>query len=414
MKRVVFLTAALTLILFSCNKSPVGPAQNLPPRALTTAEKEIISSGNSFGFKLFQTVAASDRDSNVFISPLSVSMALGMTLNGANGTTYDSIRNTLGFNGLTQKEINENFKSLMSLLEGLDSKVIFQIANSVWCRQNFQVEQDFITTNKSYFDAEVMALDFSLPTASQTINLWVDQKTNGKIQKIVPDRIDPLTMMYLINAIYFKGTWTYQFDSTNTRDTLFTLPDGKQTTCKMMHTDGYFDYAENDQYQAVDLPYGIGSFSMTIVLPKAGVDLNSFVNGFTENLWQTLTREMQKEKGELYFPKFKLEYEKSLNEVLQLMGMGIAFDPETADFARINKDQSLHLHISSVTHKTFVNVDEVGTEAAAATSVGIGTGAVLPTKPPFFMHVDHPFMLIIWDHYTEDLLFVGKILQPKL
>jgi serpin B len=393
----------------------VGPVENLPPRALTTAEKAIISSGNSFGFKLFQTVAASDKDSNVFISPLSVSMALGMTLNGANGTTYDSIRNTLGFNGLTQKEINENFKSLMSLLEGLDDKVIFQIANSVWCRQSFQVDQDFITTNKSYFDAQVMALDFSLPTASQTINLWVDQKTNGKIQKIVPDRIDPLTMMYLINAIYFKGAWTYQFDSTNTRDTLFTLPGGKQTTCKMMHTDFDFDYAENDQYQAVDLPYGIGSFSMTILLPKAGVDLNSFVSGFTETSWQALTREMQKEKGELYFPKFKLEYEKSLNEVLQLMGMRIAFDPKTADFARINKDPSLHLHISSVTHKAFVNVDEDGTEAAAATSVGIGTTVVLrPTKPPFFMHVDHPFMLVIWDHYTEDLLFVGKILQPKL
>jgi len=411
MRRRPSLIIVLTALLCSCSKGPVGPIQNPAARPLTSAEQEIIASGNSFGFKLLQTVNSSDKDSNVFISPLSVSMALGMTLNGAHGATHDSMCNTLGLNGMTQEGINENFKSLMALLAGLDSKVIFQIANSIWYRQGFQVEQEFVTTNKTYFDAEVTGLDFSLPTASQTMNAWVDEKTNGKIQKIVPDHIDPLTRMYLINAIYFKGTWTYQFDSTKTKDTTFILSGGNQTTCRMMHIDGEFDYAENDRYQAVDLPYGDGSFSMTVLLPKTGADINSFIDELTKNSWQSLASDREKTEGDVYLPKFKLEYGKSLNDALRAMGMESAFDPQLADFTKINKDGGLC--ITDVEHKTFVSVDEEGTEAAAATSVEIGYTSVLQPQR-FFMCVNHPFLFVIRDHHSQGLLFVGKIIRPRL
>jgi serpin B len=211
--------------------------------------------------------------------------------------------------------------------------------------------------------------------------------------------------MYLINAIYFKGTWTYQFDQNLTRDDLFELPDGSKSPCKLMYQKGTFRYFANNEVQVVDLPYGDAGFSMTVVLPKAGTKIDDFVAQMTQQRWTEWTSTLSSEEGDLYLPKFKLEYEKRLNDVLKSMGMAIAFSPSLADFTRIDKRGQLF--ISEVKHKTFVQVDEEGTEAAAVTSVEISR-----TSMGLVIRVDRPFVFAIRENHSGTILFMGKIVEP--
>ncbi len=409
MNKIFFTILAALVIFVSCSKETAAPIQPSPPRALAQTEMKIIEANNSFGLNLFREINKSETNKNLFISQLSISMALGMTLNGANGSTYDSMRHTLEFAGLTEQEINEGYKNLIALLTSLDPKVQFQIANSIWHRPKLQVEPGFVSTNQNYFNSEVTGIDFSSPSASPTINSWVEQKTNGKINKIVPDQIPSSTVMYLINAIYFKGTWKYEFKKELTQKAQFYLTDGSQKPCELMKIEGEFSYVENEQFQAIDLPYGNEKFSMTVFLPRQGVNVDAFVLYFTKENWETWIKTFVKREGNLFLPKFKLEYEKSLNDMLRAMGMEIAFDGGRADFSRIDKNGGLF--ISNVRHKTFVDVNEEGTEAAAVTSVGL-----VDSMPPlkFNMRVDRPFVFVLREHHSQTIFFVGKIAEPIL
>jgi len=398
------------LVFMQCINNPISPNER-DPSQLTLAEKGLVESDNKFGFKLFKEITKEEKDKNVFISPLSVAMALGMTYNGANGSTQDAMQKTLELSGLTLQEVNESYKSLTELLTNLDPKVKFQIANSIWYRKIFPVEDEFIHINKTYFDAEVSGLDFSAPNASNIINGWVNEKTNGKIEKIVDDVINPLTMMFLINAIYFKGTWTYQFDESQTRDDFFTLPDGSKKPCKMMKQKKEFQYFENDAFQAIDLPYGDGDFRMTIFLPRMEKSVDSLVAELNQENWNRWMNSFHKQELTLQFPKFTLEYEIELNDVLKASGMEIAFNPSQADFTKMYKEEDIfeNLYISKVKHKTFIEVNEEGTEAAAVTSV-----EVRATSIGFFMRVDRPFIFAIRENHSNTILFVGKIVEPTL
>ena len=365
----VFLILGLllpVLILQSCNDSSTSPN---PPqfRELTANEKNIVQSDNVFSHKIFKQVAKAETDQNIFISPLSISMALGMTLNGANGTTYEAIKNTLEFQDLSLEEINQSYQSLIQLLSGADPKVIFQIANSVWYRQTFTFEQNFIERVQTYFNALVQGLDFNDPDAKNIINQWVNQKTNGRIKAIV-DFIDPNDVMFLINAIYFKGIWTYQFNKNLTKDDFFTLPDGTQKPCKMMVQNGDFQYFANSDFQAVDLPYGAGNFRMSILLPNPLFNIDSLIAQFNQQNWDMWMGSFSKSSGILKLPKFTMEYKIKLNDVLSDLGMAVAFTDQ-ADFTKMYPPGNLF--ISRVKHKTFVKVNEEGTEAAAVTSVAI-------------------------------------------
>jgi len=294
---------------------------------------------------------------------------------------------------------------LIKLLTGLDPEVQFQIANSIWYRQGLTPEEEFINLNKTYFDALVSGLDFSDPNAAKTINAWVDENTNGKIKEIVDSPIDPLIVMFLINAIYFKGTWTYQFDKDQTTDDWFILPDGTGKPCKMMEQRGLYKYFSNDDFQAVDLPYGDGSFSMTIFLPHPQRDIDSLIAKFDHesfNYWISCLSFLS-DSFDIYIPKFTLEYELKLNDALQTLGMGIAFSP-AADFSKMYKD--VGVWIDQVIHKTFVQVDEEGTEAAAVTSVSMTYG------PPPGFRVDRPFVFVIRENQSQTILFIGKIVEP--
>ena len=409
------MSKRLTLILLVCIcigfmqcSTRSVPTKHQTSRELTASERHLIESDNKFGLNLFREIIKEEGDKNVFISPLSVSMALGMTYNGANGETQKAMQEVLELNGLTIQEVNESYKSLIELLRGLDPKVQFRIANSIWFRQELSLEKEFINLNRKYFNAEVSGLDFSDPNAAKIINEWVDKNTNGKIKEIVDDPINPLTVMFLIDAIYFKGTWTYEFDKSLTKDDWFILPDSSKRTCKMMEQRGKFQYFENADFQAIDLPYGDGDFSMTIFLPRPQKDIDSLIAEFNQENWNRWINSFSKREGILQFPKFTLEYELRLNEILKALGMAVAFDPLQADFTKMYKGPE-SLFISKVKHKTFAKVNEEGTEAAAVTSVEMEITSVGP-----LMRVDRPFVFVIRENKSQTILFIGKIVEPTL
>jgi serpin B len=406
MKLQVF-AIIIAAVFISCSHQSTEPSPSPGQpivRDLTVLEKFVVSSDNSFGLKLFSRMNTVEQNKNVFISPFSVSMALGMALNGADGVTLDSMKHVLEHSNFTMQEINESYKNISYILTHLDPKVVFQIANSIWYRNDFQVYSTFLNNCHEYFDAEVASLDFSSPSAVQTINDWVNSKTNGKIPTIL-DQIPPEVVMYLINAIYFKGVWTYQFDPAKTTDAVFTPSTGNTVSCKMMNQKATYAYHVTEQAQIIDLPYGDRSFSMTIILPAEGTNIDQFAAGLTQQQCDAFVNSLDSTEVELSLPKFKVEYEKKLNDELSAMGMEIAF----SDFANFSRIANASLAISEVKHKTFVEVNEEGTEAAAVTSVGI-TLTAMPSTPS--MYIDRPFIFAIREHRSGTILFIGKIVNP--
>ena len=397
-----------TSLLCTRDFSALGPEK--PIRDLTQGEQQIVQSSGDFGFSLFQEIQQTQKDENIFISPISVSMALGMTYNGAAGETARAMQNVLGFGGLSREEINRSYRSLIELLSDVDPQVRFQIANSIWYRLGFEVEPTFIDINKKYFGAEVSGLDFGQPSALETINGWVNANTNGKIEKII-ERIDPLTVMFLINAIYFKGTWTYEFKKEQTAEEPFYLADGSETTCQLMKQGNEFLYFEDDEKQVIDMPYGKGAFRMTVILPRPEHSVDELIMKLEAGTWKQWLAALSKKKGIVYLPRFKLKYEKTLNDVLMAMGMGIAFLPGQADFSGISKKNKLY--VSRVKHKSFVDVNEEGTEAAAVTLVEIRMTSAGGESYDFVMRVDRPFLFVIREQYSGAILFMGKILNPN-
>ncbi len=410
LKRINLLVLLILIVaLLQCTtKNPVTPDEETPHGSSWYA-KGLVDSDNRFGIKLFKEIVEEEENTNIFISPLSVSMALGMTYNGADGATKEAMEKTLELSGLTVEEINLSYENLIRLLTELDPKVQFRIANSIWHRNSKDLpEQEFLDVCVEYFDALVKGLDFNDPFAADTINAWIDEKTDGKIQKMVNAPISPLTMMFLINAIYFKGTWTYEFDPNDTQDDFFRQPNGTSVTCKMMEQRGFFKYYAGGGFHAVDLPYGDGAFSMTVFLPYWGRDVDDLVARLDPDSLDYWLDCFSSDSGDVYLPRFKLEYESTMNRVLTALGMGIAFYP-AADFSKMYK--SVDVWIDSVKHKTFVEVNEEGTEAAAVTVVQMTLG---PQPPGFWFRVDRPFIFMIRENESGTILFIGKIVNPGI
>lgn len=378
-------------------------------RDLTPSEMLLKESSNEFGLALFKKIAATATDQNLFISPLSVSLALGMTVNGSAGTTLSAMQTTLGFDDLTRQEVNKSYQSLMALLTGIDSKVIFEIANSIWCRAGFAVQDSFINTNEYYFDALVRSLDFGRSDAADIINTWVRENTKNKIEKIVNAPIPADLVMFLINAIYFKGSWTYEFDPEQTETAPFYQTSEKTSDCQLMTYQCELPYFSTIQFQAVDLPYGDGAFRMMVILPTYDHDIDEFIAGLDYATWNAWLDQLEPTEINLYLPKFKMEYENELKDELSAMGMAVAFDPNAADFSKINPE--VQLYISKVKHKTFVDVNEEGTEAAAVTSVEVALTSVGGSGPT--MRVDRPFVFAIHEINSGTILFIGKIVKPE-
>ena len=409
----MILPLLILSVIFSSCWTPTDPVHTVPMRELSTAEKEIAGASNVFGVNLLTRLNEMESPGdNIFISPLSISMALGMTLNGAEENTLAEMKDVLGFSGLSIEEINESYRGLLDLLPHIDPDVEMLIANSIWYREGFPVLDEFIGINKEYFDTEVEGLDFSLPEASDIMNEWVEQKTNGLIDSIVPDNIHPLTMMFLINAMYFKGNWTLPFDEDDTHDAKFRLTDGSTVNVKMMAQESEYRYFQSNDFSIIDIPYGEEYYSMTVVLPPEGVSIYEFIASMNSSSWGAWLAALPDEGGEikLYLPRFTLEYEKSLPEILEAMGMVDAFDVDYADFTGMydKTKEPRNLFINDVMHKTFVDVNEEGTEAAAATSVEMR----LESIPPAF-RVDRPFLMAIRESSSDTILFIGKVVKPE-
>ena len=402
------------LLAAACDSpSTPGPSERITelPRALTATERDVIAASNAFAWDLLGSAAAEKPDSSVFLSPLSASMALGMTLNGAEGRTFDQMRDMLGFAGLTPDGINASYRDLIDLLVELDPALTLDVANSVWYREGFAVEEPFLDATRQYFDAEVAALDFSSPAAVATINGWVSANTAGRIPEIVASPIDPLTVMFLINAVYFKGPWTYEFDPSRTRDDTFTRDDGSTAGVRMMQMEADLPYNRDGTVEVLELPYAGGAFAMNVLLPARESSVDELLASLGDARWRSLLDGMTELPTTVFLPRFRLEYEQVLNDVLRALGMTDAFSPGDADFTGIYRDaRAVQLHVSAVKQKTFVEVKEEGTEAAAATSVEVGVTCA-GCGPPVF-RVDRPFVFAIRERLSGTVLFTGVIREP--
>ena len=412
MKRICPLLSLLLLFVAfsSCKKSDdngIKPDSGIN-LVFTAAEQQKAAADNAFTFDLFKKAAAGNTDgSNLFLSPLSVSLALSMTSNGANGQTLDAMKKTLDFEGFTQDEINSYNNKLITELPKLDANTTLKFANSIWYKQGFDVLPAFLQTNTNSYNAKIQALDFSNPSAPTTINNWVSDQTNGKIPKIV-DQISGNDIMFLINAIYFKSTWATKFDASNTSKMPFTLPDNSQVSTDFMRSgeykcNGYTD----DNLTLLEMPYTYNKYSMVILMPASGKSLNDAISTLDADTWKGLMAKMTSSTVDLSVPKFKFSYSIDLVNTLSDLGMGIAFTRE-ADFTKINAAGGLQ--ITDVKHKAYVAVDESGTEAAAATSVTVTTSAVLSHQ----VIVNRPFIFVIREMNTGLILFAGTMNNPQL
>lgn len=413
------ITVAALLAAAACRSSPTAStpadpsapptAVNALPRALTTSEIKVRDAANAFAFSLWSKITAAQRDTNVFVSPLSASFALGMTLNGAANQTADQMRLALQFGTATLPEVNAGYKSLIALLTSLDPSVQMRIANSIWYRQEFPFKQTFFDTTKAYFDATVRGLNFNDKAPSlAAINGWVSDATAGKIPTVLDD-IQAQQVMFLINAIYFKGSWRLKFDPAQTAASTFRTASGASQPAQLMHRLDTLSYAESATYQAADLPYGNSAFTMTVLLPKTGTDVDALAASLTPAAWQAVTSSFRPQKVDFYLPKLTLKYERKLNDDLKGLGMIAPFNPGGADFTQMAAPPAGNqLFIEFVKQNTFVDINEEGTEAAAVTTVGVGVTS-MPVYP--VMRVDRPYLFVLRERLTGTVLFMGKIVR---
>jgi len=371
--------------------------------------EQLVDANNGFGLKMFYELAGAEPGENILISPASIITALAMTYNGADGETREAMEKTLMLEGMSMEEVNEAFADLLTILQNPDPKVELAVANSLWAREGIAFNEDFLKRNEDYFGAEVAELDFNDAGAAEAINDWVKEKTRNKIDGIIDPPIKPETVLFLINAIYFKGEWSDPFDPDMTGNRDFNLPDGSVKEIPVMIKNDDFRYLETDDFQAVSLPYGKNErVSMYIFLPASDSSLDQLYGEMNLLNWKRWIASFGSMEGEVGLPRFKFEYETSLKDALAALGMAIAFDESAADFSGMHPIPP-NLFISEVKHKTFIEVNEEGTEAAAVTSVEVGMTAMPET---FSMIIDRPFFFAIADDMTGTILFMGSVLNP--
>ena len=414
MKRTISFIAICMLALgsvWACNKQdpendvedPENPdiVEDKPfePIVLTKAEREINDASNQFGLDVYHKIYEGD---NMLISPLSLSLALAMTTNGAEGRTAEDMLSTLGFAGQSKDDMNSYFQKMVTSLLKADPKTIFEVANSIWADEMIGIKKSFTDVTKEYYLSEVYPADFKTQATVDKINEWCSDKTHGKIPTIM-DSPNPNLVMALVNALYFKGTWAFDFDDKIKKED-FTTINGSKSKVEMM-TAKLKSYAEYDGFSMVRLPYGNGAFSMDVILPSKGEDFGKAVERFDISAYRRLCGTLGAANVNLKFPKFTFDYNTTLTDVLKELGMSLAFS-NSADFSAMAEKA---LKISMVKQKTFIDVNEKGTEAAAVTFIGMEMTAYVPGEPKtvdFF--ADRPFLFTIRENSTGAILFLGQ------
>lgn len=408
MKKIIGLVICTTLFICSgCSKDESNP---LPGKrheiTLTTRSKTINENIQNFSFKFFQQINATEIDEpNLMVSPFSLSMALAMTANGAQNTTLDEIKKILGFEDSSTEEFNEYYQTMMKELPNIDRSVKMSIANSIWAANNLMLKTNFVETNKIVFDAEVKNANFNSSGTLKAINDWIADKTNDCIKDFLR-QLDPDTRMMLINALYFKGSWTSKFNKSDTKKKEFTNLDGSIEKVDMMHQENPFAYAANDIFEMLCLPYGNQAYRMMVLLPNKHTTMNDAIKQLDYQMYQSLYEKLNNMNINVELPKFKQKYRKTLVDDMKTMGIRHAFS-DNADFFGLSEEP---LSISDIIQGTYINVDEEGTEAAAVTVIGMETSAG-PEVHPIQFHVNRPFIYLIQEQSTGAILFMGKVTE---
>jgi serpin B len=381
---------------------------------LSATELQMTNESQNFAANLLSIVNdLQTNDENIALSPLSLNMALAMVWNGANGDTKQAIQKAMGMDDYPQSDVDDYFKKLREDLVKTDPTVKLAIANSIWTRLGFPVKSSFYDVNKNYFQAETKEVNFSDPSTLALLNKWCSDNTNGLINDMFKDPISPDVMMYLINALYFKGEWSnkFGFDKSATRDAAFTKADGSSVQVRMMSQNNTLSYYHDDYLSAATLPFGNNAFSMVFMLPNNNISFSAMLNQLKQpGYLGNCLRSAGKANVDLYVPSFKIEYGSiSLKETLQQLGMGIAF----TDFADFSGISDIALRISDVKQKTSVAIDEKGGEAAAVTVVEMIATSLPPAEPQkVVFRADRPFLFAIRENTTGVVLFIGKVGNP--
>ncbi|NIJ50957.1 serpin family protein [Dyadobacter arcticus] len=397
---VLFFTV---LILLGCTNENPTPSNEINPVEIPAG---IADRTTSFAFNFLHTLQQTQpSQDNLFVSPLSLNIALGMLLNGAEKETAAEILKTLQLESISISDLNKTYNTLVNDLPVADPKVSLGLANSMWYKSGFEVEKDFQNILKTSFNSDITGLPFD-NAAKDKINRWASDKTNGKIKKVLDD-IDPNKVMFLLNALYFKGDWKAKFDAKMTVDAPFNLEKGGSKTVKMMNVKSVFRVASNNKYDAVQLPYSNGQFSMTLLIPKGTNSIDQVLSNFSDASWKELSNGMYERTVKVGLPRFKLDYSIKLNTTLERMGIKKVFT-DSAELGKINK--TANLVVDFVKQDTYLGIDEQGTEAAAVTSIGFDVTSVSPDEPKFVC--DRPFGLIISERTSNTVLFIGRIKNP--
>ncbi|HOQ01714.1 MAG TPA: serpin family protein [Acetivibrio clariflavus] len=367
--------------------------------------EKFVNANAQFAADLFQKFSKDDLEENVFFSPFSISMALSMAYQGADTTTKDAMAEALNYKGMTDDEINQSYRAHLDYFKKLYPQIELDVANSIWIKKNSQIKESFLNKNNEVFDAYSSFLDFSSPEACDIMNKWISDATKGKINNVIKSPIQSNIVLYLMNAIYFNGSWTDKFDITQTTNSYFTNIKGEKELVPMMNRTGKYKYAQTSEYRAVEIPYGSRNVSMYCILPEKD-NVNDFISQFDNNKWNEVKSKLSMRSNvRLSIPRFKIEYEPGdIIGKLTELGMGEAFS-YGADFSGISDNAPW---IGDIKHKAVIDVNEKGTEASVITTIGMAT----PSIPDAFT-ANKPFMFVIADNVTGSILFMGKVVSVR-
>lgn len=411
MKSTVFaatISCISILLLSQCTQEHVAIDNTPKLKELSMVEQELVQTTNGFALDIFRAIHQVKEDDNIFISPLSVGFALNMTINGAAGETKEEMKRTLGIESLSDDEANAAVQKLTDILLNMDKKTRLSIANAIWHHNDLTLEANLRKVIEDQYKGKIEGLNFADPATKEIINGWVENETQGKIKDLI-EEISPLHRMFLVNAIYFKGDWQYKFDKERTSEGLFTLEGGQKVPVQMMYSNEVkLRTYQNKTFRLVELPYGNGQFSMVILLPHIGKTTDEVMSLLAAEDLQSWINQADTLVPHLYLPKFTSEFKMDLVKPLIGMGMSKAFS-DAAEFSGFFKEIK-SLAIGEVIHQAFIEVNEEGTEAAAATSVGIVLTSIGNTPT---IRIDRPFVYFIREKHTKAILFAGKMLDPS-
>jgi serine protease inhibitor len=410
----VLIVFCICAMLDSCKKENGSFTEKNQSISLPSEGSAVVTANNEFAFNFLQSTLSTDTVAdNKLISPLSVYLALSMVYNGAGTATADSMAKVLQLSGIDLGSLNSVCQSLVSQFPKEDNAVQLSIANSIWYAQNtYQPYDSFLHTTQTDYDATVQSINFKDPGSVNTINNWVAQKTNNKIPSVISS-IDPSDLMFLINAIYFNGSWKYAFNTADTYNDIFHLGNGTSEKVPFMKQMIKLNLSYDSSFTLLELPYGSGkSYSMYIALPADTLQpISSFAAMMNADLLSKAISNMDSAGVDLEIPKWSCSYAiMNMSPELSALGMGVAFT-DAADFSKIYDPSQVQVYISKAIHKTFINVSESGTQAAAATVIGIAYLTSNPSAPPV-IKFNHPFLYSIIEKQTGTVMFMGIVNDP--